>query len=93
VRPSFAGPVTAWEGAQAGAEDSGTAGGGGGGGVLRSQRRLVLTARALLERRTDSYEARLLCMTSNNPVLTWLACRGCTHQPTGTLLPGWHDAA
>lgn len=57
VRPSFAGPLTALEGAQAGAEDSGLeAGSGGGGSVLRSQRRLVLTARALLERRTDSYE-------------------------------------
>jgi hypothetical protein len=69
VRPSFAGPMTAWEGAQAWAEDSGTAAGGGG-SLLRSQRRLVLTARALLERRTDSYEVRLSRMTSDNIVLT-----------------------
>lgn len=56
MRPSFAGPLTAWEGAQAGAEDAAVEAGSGGGGVLRSPRRLVLTARALLERRTDSYE-------------------------------------
>lgn len=57
MRPSFAGPLTAWEGAQAGSEDSGLASGSGGGGSLpRSPRRLVLTARALLERRTESYE-------------------------------------
>lgn len=72
VRPSFAGPVTAWEGAQAGAEDSGTAAGGGG-SLLRSQRRLVLTARALLERRTDSYEASYPSTSSGQAVLNRLA--------------------
>ena len=31
-------------------------GGGGGGGARQTKRRLVITARSLLERRTDTYE-------------------------------------
>jgi len=63
VRPSFSGPLTDWDGGAAGGEGGNAAAGGGGGeaGQHRSPRRLVLTARALLERRTDSYEVLIPC--------------------------------
>ena len=61
VRPSYDGPLTSQDPAAAEATDTADAevGGGGSSGSStgrRSPRRLVLTARALLERRTDSYE-------------------------------------
>lgn len=63
MRPSFSGPLTDWDGGGAAGSEGGNAAGGGGGeaGRHRSPRRLVLTARALLERRTDSYEVPFSC--------------------------------